>query len=363
MTTVGVTMGFFKPYLVDLINKKHTVELAYNNSWDVPQVIRVLKLKTYLLPFSRNPCSLDNLKAYKQLKKIVEENQYDIVHCHTPVAAFITRMACRNIRKNGTKVVYTAHGFHFYKGAHLKNWMVYFPIECLCAHWTDVLITINREDYKFAQTKMKQSRVEYVPGVGIDVEKYKALTVDVSKKREELGIPKDAVLLLSVGELNKNKNHETVIRAIEGMGVYYIIAGKGKRENKLREIAKKVGLGNNLRLLGYRNDISELLNIADVFVFPSYREGLSVSLMEAMASGKPIVASMIRGNVDLIDKDGGFLFDPHSIKQCKEAIHSILHSDMHVYGLHNQKKIREFSTDVVLTRINKIYGDLICPRL
>ena len=163
---------------------------------------------------SRSPFSKGNLKAIKQLKILIEEGKYDIVHCHTPVAAACTRVACRKARKNGTRVIYTAHGFHFYKGAPKANWMLFYPVEKLCAKWTDLLITINREDYALAKEKLKAKRIEYVPGVGVDLQIYGRTNADKAEKRRQLGITEDVKLLLSVGELNKNKNHETVIRAL-----------------------------------------------------------------------------------------------------------------------------------------------------
>ena len=233
VTTVSITMGFFPEHFKMLVEEGHEVELASNLEKQLREDIVAFGFEAYHIPFSRSPLSKDNIKAYKQLKKLITEKEYDIVHCHTPVAAICTRLACRKARKNGTKVFYTAHGFHFYKGAPLKNWLVYYPAEWLCSFWTDTLITINREDYHRAQQHMHAKKTVYVPGVGIDLNKFGSVSLDRAEKRRELGIPENAVLLLSVGELNENKNHETVIRAIAGMDVYYILAGQGDRQEKL----------------------------------------------------------------------------------------------------------------------------------
>lgn len=350
-------MSFFTSEFEHLAEKNYTVELGCSLAKKSSVNPDEFGLTIYNLPFSRTPISVNNIKAYKQLKKLVKEKHYDIVHCHTPNAAAITRLACKGIRKKGTKVVYTAHGFHFYKGASRKNWMIYYPVEWVCAHWCDTIITINSEDYELAKKKLKAKKVEYIPGVGIDLNKFGNTAINIKEKRKELGIPEDAVVLLSVGELNKNKNHETVLRAIEGMDVYYLIAGKGDKEEKLFEIAKEVGMQERVKLLGYRRDVDELLIASDIFVFPSFREGLSVSLMETMASGRPAVVSQIRGNNDLIDKNGGALFNPYSVSECKVAIQTVINSDREKMGRYNKEKVKKFSLDIVLRKIDEIYGE------
>ena len=185
-TTVSCTMNFFKGFISELVKEGNSVELACNCDFPVDSFYDDLGLRVYDIPFSRSPLNKSNLSAYRQLKKIVESGEYDIVHCHTPVAAMITRLACRRGRKKGTKVIYTAHGFHFYKGAPKINWLIYYPIEKICSYITDVLITINKEDYTLAQKKMRAKKVEYVPGVGIAVNKFANPGVTKKQKREEL---------------------------------------------------------------------------------------------------------------------------------------------------------------------------------
>ncbi len=356
VTTIGGTMRFFNSYINKLINDGHTVDIATNETTSkVPKCYNEWGCNVYQIDTSRSPLSIGNLKAIKQLKKLVAKEKYDIVHCHTPVAAMCTRLACRKARKKGTKVFYTAHGFHFYKGAPLKNWILYYPVEKICARFTDVLITINKEDYALAQKKMKAKRVVYVPGVGIDLTKFGQGVIDKSAKCKELGIPEDATFLLSVGELNENKNHETAIRAIKDLDVYYIIAGKGKLQGYLQNLIDELGLTDRVKLLGFRNDVAELCQTADIYVLPSIREGLNVSVMEAMASGLPCVVGNIRGNTDLIDENGGALFSPHSVFECKEAIEKVLSKDMKNLGTYNLEKIRDFS----LVKINEQMDEII----
>lgn len=362
VTTIGSTMSFFKNFLCTLIKEGHTVDIATNeNIRPVPDCYKEWGCKIYQIDTSRSPLNKGNITAYKQLKKLVENGEYDIVHCHTPVAAMITRLACRKVRKKGTKVIYTAHGFHFYKGAPKLNWLIYYPIEKICSYFTDVLITINKEDFALAQKKMKAKKVEYVPGVGIEVEKFANPGVTKEQKREELGIPQDAKLLISVGELNKNKNHETVIKAIKDLDVYYIIAGRGDLQDYLQNLIDELNLTDRVKLLGYRTDVVELYAAADIFVFPSFREGLPVSMMEAMAAGLPCIASKIRGNVDLIvEGEGGYLCSPTNSVEFAKAIDDFSADSEKWQNMseYNLEHIKEFDVSVVEQEIEKIYKEV-----
>ena len=346
ITTVCGTMLFFKKFINELIQEGHTVDIATHESEKskVAECYREWGCKVYQISTSRSPLNRGNIAAVNQIKKIVSENDYEMVHCHTPIAAACTRLACRSLRKKGVKVFYTAHGFHFYQGAPLKNWLIYYTVEKICARWTDVLITINTEDYELAKKKLKAGRVEYVPGVGIDVSRFADASVDIAAKREEIGVPQDAFMLLSVGELNENKNHETVIKALAELGdsnIHYVIAGKGGKKEYLEELAKEKGV--NLHMLGYRKDITELNKTADVFILPSYREGLCVSVMEAMAAGLPVICGKIRGNVDLIEENGGILFNPIDVAECAKAIREIKNCDLQMLGNYNRNKVNIFA--------------------
>lgn len=291
--------------------------------------LREIKVRYFQIDFSRSILKVNEiLKSYRQVKTLLVKEHYDFIHCHSPIGGVIGRIAGH---KTHTKVIYTAHGFHFYKGAPLQNWLLYYPVEKWLSRYTDVLITINKEDYQRAKKKFHAKETKYIPGVGIDVEKIQTVQVDREKKREELGIGKDDFLLLSVGELNKNKNHEVVIRAIAELRnpkIKYAICGKGPLKEYLEELAEKLGVRNQLFLLGFRTDVIEICKSADVFVFPSKREGLSVALMEAMACGLPCVVSKIRGNVDLIfEKENGFLFDLEKMEQLNKQILKLLYNN------------------------------------
>lgn len=361
ITTISLTMNaFFKPHIEMLVGEGHQVDIACNyNDLELDQLYVKLGCKFHQIDFSRSPLSIDNSKAYKQLKELIKVGNYDIVHCHTPIASVITRLVCRSFRKkSGLKVFYTAHGFHFCKGSPKLNWMIYYPIEKICSRFTDKLITINKEDYNLAKTKLKAKEVHYVLGVGVDFSRFEKASVENGVKRKEIGVSEDDFLLLSVGELSERKNHQIVIKALAKLNnpkIHYAIAGVGDKKKYLLELADSLGLSKQIHLLGFRNDIGELNHSADLFCFPSFREGLSVALMEAMVSGLPIVCSNIRGNVDLIDGEGGLLFDPKSVDSCYQAIKTVMDSDTEKMGKYNKQYVQKYSDQEVLKIMKNLY--------
>jgi glycosyltransferase EpsD len=318
--------------------------------------------KYYNLPFGRSPFNLSNIIAYKQMKKIIDDNGYYIIHCHTPVGGVLARLAAKKARESGTKVVYTAHGFHFYKGAPLKNWILFYPIERWIAKYTDVLITINKEDYMIAQ-KFKAKKVVYVPGVGVDTKKFNGINIDKNRKRSELGIQDDSFILLSVGELSKRKNHEVIIKALSKLRdikITYLICGEGKLDNYLKNIAGKLNV--DVKFLGFRKDISEIFAVSDLFVFPSLQEGLPVALMEAMSAGLPVVCSKIRGNVDLVDDGiGGYLVEPNNADCFAEFIKKMLGNDVICknMGKNNIEKMKKYNKEEVEKQMQVLYSQIL----
>lgn len=317
------------------------------------------------IDFARNVLKVgQNLNAYRQLRKLIVENEYDMIHCHTPIGGMLSRIAARDLRKKGLKMIYTAHGFHFYKGAPLLNWMLFYPIEKLCSRWTDVLVTITHEDYALAQKKMNAKEVIYVPGVGIDTAAYKQNECVLElrkKKREEIGMNDDDILLLSVGELNKNKNHEIVIRALAKLvnkNVHYVIAGRGSMKEPLETLANELGVGEQLHLLGFRTDVRDWFKVSDMFAHPSFREGLSVAVMEAMASALPIICTEIRGNTDLIDEGrGGYLFHPDDVDSAYKALKNMTEAnDLKSFGAYNMEKAKTLDVKSVMDMMRTIYA-------
>lgn len=363
VTTVGSTMDFFRELVAGLISEGHTVDIASGEALrPVPDHFRELGCRVYPLSLSRSPLAAGNLRAIRELRRIVRAEQYDIVHCHTPVAALCTRLACRGVRKRGTRVFYTAHGFHFYKGAPKKNWLLFYPLEKLCARMTDVLITINHEDYALAQRKLHAVRTVYVPGVGVETARFRDVEIDRAEKRRALGVPEGATLLLSVGELNENKNHSTVLRAMAAWNepnAFYLIAGVGALRNDLEQLADRLGLGSRVRLLGYRNDVAELYKAADVLVFPSFREGLPVSVMEAMASSLPTVAAVNRGTRELIE-DGvnGLLCPPDDPIALRDALVRLCGDPAlrQSFAAAGMQKAASYDLAVVIREMRRLYG-------
>ena len=368
VTTVAIMVDHFLiPGMKMMQDKGYEVHVACNFEKGNPcsderikqikQKLCDLNIKCFQIDFTRKMSSVkENIIAYKQLSALINKNNYDIVHCHSPIGGALTRFACSKARKNGTKVLYTAHGFHFYKGAPLKNWLIYYPAEKICSYFTDVLITVNKEDYNLAKRKMRAKNVEYIPGVGIELSKFQNIQVDRNNKRKELGVPETAIMLLSVGEVNENKNQEIIIRAIVNKkDIYYVIAGDGKQLEDMKKLAELLGVSERILFLGYRTDVAELCKAADIYALPSKREGLPVAVLEAMASGLPCVVSNIRGNIELIDENGGVLFDPNSLEKCEEAINLILKSDLEKMSGYNTEKIKMFSSETVNEIMLDIY--------
>jgi len=312
---------------------------------------------------SRNPYSMSNIRALKQLVNIMKKINFMLIHVHTPVGAFFGRLAAKI---TDTKpVLYTAHGFHFYRGASLRNWFIYYNMEKLAARWTDGLITINKEDYE-AASKLPlrtKNRVFNVHGVGVDLNKYK--TDDENKRRkarEKLGLKNEDICILTVGELIERKNHIQIIKSIEKLkkdNVFCYLVGQGKLEEELKKYVKTRGLDNNIKFLGFQKDIPELLAACDVFCLMSFQEGLPRCIMEAMAAGKPIIATDVRGNRDLIqDGKNGILVPVKDYEATARAIERLSEDKMlrEKMGLESLRLIREYSIEKVLEEMHEIYN-------
>lgn len=360
-------MEFHIPYLKMFKEMGWETAVAARNDYENPADCVIPYCDTYYnIPFERNPLKPGNLKAYQRLKKVIDEGEYDIIHCHTPVGAMLTRLAAKQARKRGTKVFYTAHGFHFYKGAPAVNWLLYYPVEKWLSRYTDVLITINKEDYARAKS-FKAGKVCYVPGVGIDLKKFQADNNFCNSRRGELcaefNIPYDATILLSVGEVNKNKNHRVVIEALrktERKDIYYIICGRGPLIEEYKNLSKQLSIEAQVILAGYRTDVADFYKISDVFVFPSFREGLPVSVMEAMASGLPVIATRIRGSSDIVkDNVNGILLDPMDVNGFENAIIELCDNPnmREQIAANNKEKSLEYDLSKILSEYRKIYGE------
>lgn len=336
--------------------------VAARNDYADPADCRIPYCDAFFdIPFERTPYHPRNMLCYRQLKRVIDEGGYTLVHCHTPVGGVLGRLAARGARKNGTRVLYTAHGFHFFQGAPLKNWLLYYPVEKACARLADGILTINEEDYRLAQKRLKTKRVFQLSGVGVDAERFAKAQGKRQALCDECKIVTDDKIILSVGELNENKNQKVVLKALTRPGmerVHYLIAGEGELRRELEVYATELRVRDRVHLLGFRNDVAELLKSSDVFVFPSHREGLSLSVMEAMAAGVPIVASRIRGNVDLIDEEkGGVLCAPEDADAFAEGIVRLIDDPelASQFSEYNLCKISGYDKHVVTEQLRKVY--------
>lgn len=325
------------------------------------------------IDFVRSPYSLKSWTVYKQLVSLMERENFQLVHCHTPMGGVMTRLAA-HFTDTGP-VIYTAHGFHFYDGAPLINWLFYYPMEKWLSRYTYQQICINKEDYQLAKG-FRARYVDYIPGAGIDLEKVRKMSkLDIAEKKKELGISADKKVILSAGELIKRKNHESVIRAIariQNKSLVYIICGHGELEKYLAYLIKELELEDQVIFAGYRSDIFEIYQISDLYLFPSYQEGLPMALLEAMASELPVICSDIRGSRDLMGAgllknmnarwrtcDGGILVkEVDDVEAYAEAIESFLKSPskMQACGSRNALEAERFSVECVESRMREIYG-------
>ena len=322
---------FHKPLAKMLRDNGYEVHVAARDNLAEKNGLKIdFADKVFDVPFERSPLSPKNLKAYKEVKKIIDNGDYDFVHTNTPAAGVFTRLAAQKARKKGTCVIYTAHGFHFYDGAPKKNWMIYYPIEKFCARLTDKLITITEEDYAFASEKFK-TNVYHIHGVGANSSKFYALCEEEKKTiREELCIPEDTKVIVNVGELLPNKNQRTAILAMKKVVEKYptaklFIAGNGPELDNLTNLVKENGLENSVEFLGYTLELNKYNNIAECSVACSFREGLPLNVMEAMLCENAVVASNNRGHRELV-KDGvtGFIVGATDVDAFADRIIKVL---------------------------------------
>lgn len=357
-TTDSMIWNFLIPHIKELEKRGHYVECACSYS---DQFYTRLKsehnIKMNIVCFNRSPFKVKNIKAYRQLVCLLKKKKFDTIFCHEPVGGAIGRLAGK---KCGCRVVYMAHGFHFYKGAPKKRF-IYYLVEKILSRYTDTLITINQEDYECALHKFYAKKCIKVDGVGVDTSKFVVSRTDFL--RTELALKQNSLILLSVGELIKRKNHIAIIKSLskhKDVDLIYAVAGEGKLRKWLSKMINKFGLNGRVFLLGYRSDINALCNSADVFVLPSIHEGLSVALMEAMACGLPVVASQIRGNVDLVDNDlGGFLVKTNDSEGYFNSFAKLLDADVRQrLGNYNKSKIKKFDISIIKEQISKLFDGL-----
>ena len=365
-----MTIQFMVPHIRYLAENGFSVDLACSVVGDRLDDVKhavgnVAKIHT--LRLVRSPFSPTNLKGYGDLKKILEENEYDIIWTNEPVMGVMTRLAARKSRKKGTKVLYMAHGFHFFKGAPLLNWLMWAPTEIIMSRFNDVLVTINWEDYNWAKKHTHTPVIKHIDGIGVDFSDRESV-IPREEKREQLGIAPDDILISSVGELQKRKNHQVIIKAIAALKndkIKYIICGQGVLENYLKSLVSKNNLQNQVFFLGYRQDIPEIMSACDIFAHPSVREGLGLASLEAMASGLPLITSNVQGVPDYVENGvTGYMCAPKDVEAFTHNLNTLV-SDKELrlkIGKNNIDFVQKYRVEVIEPAIKEILDESISAK-
>lgn len=350
--------------------KKHGVEVhaAFKDNSADKQGLDLSDIdKVFEVPFSRSPYSTSNLNAYSVLKKIVEKNQYDAVHCHTPMGAVVTRLVCKNV-KYPPKVIYTAHGFHFYQGASKKNWLLFYNVEKYLAKYTDCLITINREDYNLAKDRcFAAKKIYHVNGVGVDIDKFHLVTPEEKAKlRKEYGYNDDDFLMIYPADFCERKNQNMLFDTLKILldqhkNIRLLLPGLEEKAEPYIAYAKEKGVFEYVDILGYRRDIDKLAGMCDLSLSSSRQEGLPINLIEAMAMGNAIVATDVRGNNDLVENGkNGFLVPLNDSKAMAQRILELYDNRALIaeFGNNNRVLVEKYSVDKVNEALLSIYKEL-----
>lgn len=315
-------------------------------------------IKIHQVDFIRMPLDFRNIKAFEQIIKIIKAEDIDMIHCNTPVGGVAGRIAGKLCGVN--KVIYQAHGFHFWRNAPMINWMIYYPVERILAHKTDALITINAEDYGYAK-KMNlrnKGKIFHVHGVGTSIDRFVKPTQERTVIRQTLGLSNQDIMLLAVGDFSRGKNHMFVMQAMQNLPDYYkfYICGDGKLRNEYERFISNNGLGARVKLLGYRSDIPDILNAADLFVMPSIMEGLPRAIMEAMAAKVPVICSHNKGHLELIKNDN-CIFKYNSVKEFKFCISYALANKERIVE-DNYSHLQKFTLSRVINELTSIYREM-----
>lgn len=352
--------AFHIPYLKWFKEQGWEVHIAAKGELELPYTDQ-----KFNIPIERSPFKLKNVKAYLLLKSIINENQYEIIHCHTPLGGVLARLAARQARKQGTKVIYTAHGFHFCKGAPRLNWLIYYPIEKLLAKKTDCIITINQEDYQLAKKRdFKADLIEHVHGVGVDTKYFTSVSeTQKIELKKSFGYQADDFLLFYAAEFNKNKNQQLLIRSLALIKDYMpnaklLLAGEGALQEKCRKLVSELGMEDMVNFLGYRKDIEMLVPMCDIGVGSSFREGLPVNIIEAMACGLPIVASKNRGHIELIQENvNGYIVSANDYGQFARCLLRLYQSNQlrSEMGTASVNLVNTFSLSQLNLELSAIY--------
>lgn len=362
VTTVSRTINaFLIPHINMLLDNGYEVHCACSIDKPVDKELQRIGVKIFEVPFSRNPLGIGNIKAFIKLEELQRINDYDIVHVHTPIAAIYGRLLKLNFPS--LRIIYTAHGYHFLKGGSKLGWILYYPIEKIMAKFTDVTININKEDYEITKEKLKPKKCYLLNGVGLDLDKYKKLSSkEIQEKRKEFGLKDKDFVVLMVAEINKNKNHIQLINAMDILKDKYpnikvLCIGDGTLKESLEKQIILRNLQNNIFMLGYRLDVNKLINISDIGILLSHREGLPRNIMEFMACGRKVIATDIRGCRDIVcNYNVGTLVKVGDYEETARAIEKY-------YILNNKsfevsEEIKKYDIETINSELLKIYEDV-----
>ena len=364
--TDSMMKQFLEPHVIYLVEKGYEVEIACSEVLSRMAEVREdlgKYVRIHPLSMQRSPLSKDNLKGYKEVKRIIDQTHFDLIWTNEPVMGVMTRLAAKKARKAGTKVLYMVHGFHFYKGAPLLNWLFFYPVEKYMAHYADCICTINQEDYARLQ-KFSVKKKAYIHGVGINTDRLQPSGAETNIRRE-LGLPDQAFLVLSVGELNENKNQKVIMEALALLhdpDIHYVLCGKGDQLENLKALAAQCGLSDHVHFLGYCKDLYGIYTQSDVFAMPSKREGLGIAPLEAMYCGLPLVSSNRHGLFDItVHGESGFLYAPDDAKGFAEGI-GRLKSDQDLrlrMGKKNQEAVKPFCVEHTKQEVDELIHSML----
>ena len=313
---------------------------------------------THSIPLERHSLTRI-LKCLPQVKQLLKEGQYDIVHAHTETGGLILRLA--KGMKSNSSFFYTPHGMSFWKGSSLKSQVIYRPLERWICTSMDMNLGMNQEEVDVLR-KWNSKTAAYVHGIGLNLNRFQKEGRARNDVRAELGVKDEEMLILSVGELDDNKNHVVVIKALTSLehdNFKFVVCGVGPNKDMLTKMAAEAGLSDKVIITGYRSDIPDILHAADLFVFPSFHEGMPVAALEAMACGLPLICSKIRGNVDIVKNgENGFLFEPEDYLTLAMSIDKLIYNlDLtKVFGTRNKEIVKDFSLDSLIKELTTIYN-------
>lgn len=356
---------FHKPYIKWLSQQEIVVDIAVEKRGD--NTIEGVE-NAFFLSFPRSLLNKEMFSSYKKLKNIIDTGGYDLIHCHTPIPSMLARMAARSARKKGAKVLYTAHGFHFYKGAPIPRWLVHYPAEYILSYFTDGIVTINQEDYDYINGKMFHKDSFYIKGIGVDSKRFRPYSEDEKiVKRDILGLGKDDFVLLYVGEFIPRKNHEFIMRAIKLLveripNLKILFAGTGVLLEDMKKLADDLKVSSYIDFLGFRTDVHELSAIANVGISASKHEGLGLGLAEEMMCRVPIVATFDRGHKEMIVQgETGFMFEQENQAEFIDYIFKLYSNEelRQKMGEKAFQKAQEFEISNSLNSMKKIYNQYL----